>query len=600
MPLPAAPHLIFRTRVAALLLFALLLASPVTAWAAEHPAAGHWEGTITLPGAELAVQVDLKNPSDVWQGTLDIPAQGVRAFKLGEITVQDSAVSFTMPNAPGNPVFDGTLGDDGETITGDFIQHGATLPFKVSRTPKTERNRATPDQGIPGDGLAGFWQGSLDANGLELRLLFKVEATQGRFSGSLQSLDQNPGSVPISEVTQTGPSVKLKVAANGGGFSGQLNAEGSEIVGEWIQGVNRLPLTLRRLAAAPASRRPQDPTPPYPYRVDEVVFRNDAANLALAGTLTVPDTPGPHPAVVLISGSGPQDRDETLMGHRPFLVLADHLTRHGIAVLRYDDRGFGASEGDFAGATTTDFTADALAAWTWLRDRPEVNPTQIGLIGHSEGGLVAAQAAATLPEIGFIVLLAGPGVPLSELIPRQIEDVMVTMGVDADLIARQAQAQREIFRIVLEQGDTPDATEQLRAALNDLGHGLSEEQRASLGFTPPQIDAYVHQVLTPWYREFLGTDPRPILEQVACPVLALNGAKDLQVAAADNLAAIDAALKKGGNADVTVINFPDLNHLFQHADTGSPVEYAMIEETINPAVLDVITDWITRHTQIVK
>ena len=328
-----------------------------------------------------------------------------------------------------------------------------------------------------------------------------------------------------------------------------------------------------------------------------MVFRNDAANLELAGTLTVPDTPGPHPAVVLISGSGPQDRNEALMGHRPFLVLADHLTRHGIAVLRYDDRGFGASEGDFARATTSDFTTDALAAWTWLRDRSDTRPTQVGLLGHSEGGLVAAQAAVALPEIGFIVLLAGPGVPLSELLTRQIEDVMATMGVDADLIARQAQAQREMFRIVLEQGDAPDATEQLRAVLNDLGHGLSEEQRASLGLTPPQIDAYVHQMLTPWYRELLGTDPRPILEQVACPVLALNGAKDLQVAAADNLAAIDAALKRGGNADVTVINFPDLNHLFQHADTGSPVEYAAIEETINPAVLDVITDWITQRTR---
>lgn len=558
--------------------------------------AGHWEGAITLPGTELGIKVDLEQTQGQWTGTIDIPVQGLRGFDLGDLSVANGEVSFTMPNVPGDPAFTGKLGDGGKTMTGRFSQGGQTFPFSLERKPKTQTKGATPSKGIPGEGFAGVWQGSIKVNLFELRLLFNLSDNDGQLTGTIDSLDQNATGIAITDATVDGRDIHLEVQLIGGTYDGKLSEDGSEIDGLWQQGGQSLPLVMKRLAEAPDLSRPQDPTPPYPYAEEQVVFRNEGAGVDLAGTFTYPDSPGPHPAVVLISGSGPQDRDEAIMGHRPFLVLADHLTRHGVAVLRYDDRGFGESTGRFSEATTTDFTSDALTAVDFLKSRREVDAGRIGLIGHSEGGLVAPQAAVRSDDVGFIVLLAAPGVPLDALLARQASDMMNMMGMDAQISAKEREAQQEVFRIALEEGDSPDAAEQMRLVLTDLLQEYTPEQLEAMGYAEGQLDNQIETMLTPWFRELLRTDPRPTLEQVRCPVLAINGEKDIQVASQENLAGIQAALEKGGNEDFTVIEFPGLNHLFQRCTTGAITEYATIDETINPEVLATISDWIRDRT----
>lgn len=559
--------------------------------------AGHWKGAINLPGTELEIQVDLEKSTDGWAGTIDIPAQGLRGFTLSDVTVDGKAVGFMLPNIPGDPSFAGNLTDDRRTITGQLSQNGQIFPFKLERKEKVEIKGATPSKGVPGEGYAGYWQGSLKVNAFEMRLLFHLEDADGELSGTMVSLDQGETRIPLSDAKATGDQLRLESKSINGTYNGRLNADGSEIVGQWKQGPQDLPLTLKRLAAAPDVSRPQDPKPPYPYANEDVAFPNEAASIELAGTFTFPETPGPHPAVILVSGSGPQDRDETIMGHRPFLVLADHLTRHGIAVLRYDDRGVGESTGRFSQALVADFTTDALAAVEYLKTRPEVDPQRIGILGHSEGGLVAPQAAVARPDdVAFIVLLAGPGVPMDDLLARQAQDLMRLTGADAETTGKALAGQRDMFRIVREQGDSPEGRAQLKQLLTTMMEEYTPEQLEAMAYSESQIDGQIDTVLSPWFRDLLELDPRPTLEQVRCPVLAINGGKDSQVATEENLAAIEAALRDGGNGEVTLINFPDQNHLFQEARTGAISEYATIEETMNPETLEAISDWVREQT----
>lgn len=303
----------------------------------SNSAAGHWEGAIILPGTELAIRVDLEKSAEAWTGSIDIPAQALRGFTLGRVSVQDTAVSFNMPGIPGDPKFAGTLAPDAKTISGDFTQGGQTFPFKLERKAKpASTSGETPGKGVSGKGLVGHWQGSLKPTPvMELRLVLEITNVHGgTLSGALISVDQGNARIPLTTLTEKEGVVHLETKSVGGTFDGKLSADGSEIVGEWKQGGGTLPLIFKRLDKAPNFSRPQEPKRPYPYEDEEVVFENNSANIKLAGTLTKPRGAGPYPAVVLISGSGPQDRDEAIMGHRPFLVVADHLTRQGIAVLR--------------------------------------------------------------------------------------------------------------------------------------------------------------------------------------------------------------------------------------------------------------------------
>jgi pimeloyl-ACP methyl ester carboxylesterase len=328
--------------------------------------------------------------------------------------------------------------------------------------------------------------------------------------------------------------------------------------------------------APPAARpvRPQEPTPPYPYREEQVTFVNAKAGITFAGTLTLPASSAASPAVVLITGSGAQDRDETVAGHKPFLVLADTLTRRGIAVLRVDDRGVGGSGGTMATATSEDFVDDALAAVAYLTARKDIDTRHIGLVGHSEGGLIAPIAATRSKDIAFIVLMAGPGITGDQILFLQGAAIMRANGASEAAISRNREVQEKLFDIIRTEKDDAAAREKIKAV------------------APGQ-----ERVATPWFRYFLSYDPVPVLQKVTCPVLAINGEKDLQVPYRENLDAIGKALRAGGNPDATTLSMPNLNHLFQTSQTGSPSEYAKIPETIAPVALDAISDWILKRSK---
>lgn len=439
----------------------------------------------------------------------------------------------------------------------------------------------------------GAWSGMLEAGAARLRLVFHVSAgAGGALSGTMDSPDQGAAGIPATSVTVQGRTLRFAVANLGMTYEGTLSADGTALQGTFTQGAARLPLALTRGEAPAAPERPQEPRPPFPYRQEEVTIPGAATGVTLSGTLTLPQGAGPFPAVVLVSGSGPQDRDESLMGHKPFLVLADHLTRKGIAVLRYDDRGVGKSTGAHAAATSEDFTGDALAAVAFLKARRDVGA--VGIVGHSEGGLIGPLAASRSAEVAFVVMLAGPGLPGEDILYAQGELIGRAGGATEAAVAVNRRIQEAMFAVVRAQPDTAAAVTELQHALQETLASLPAEVRRGMEgeLTPAALDAQIRQVNSPWFRFFLTYDPRPTLEKVPVPVLALNGALDLQVPAEANLREVEAALKRGGNRDVTTRLLPGLNHLFQTARTGSPSEYAQITETMSPTALEAVSSWI--------
>jgi pimeloyl-ACP methyl ester carboxylesterase len=380
-------------------------------------------------------------------------------------------------------------------------------------------------------------------------------------------------------------------------FEGKMREDSLTIDGQWKQGGQTLPLTLKRVDEVPELRRPQEPKRPYPYKEEEVIYENKKAAVKLAGTLTLPPSDGPFPAVLLISGSGMQDRNETVFGHRPFLVLADYLTRQGLAVLRVDDRGVGGSTGSmalFLQSTSEDFAHDVLAGIDYLKTRSEIDPKRIGLIGHSEGGIIAPMVAAQSPDVAFIVLMAGTGLDGQEVLYLQSDLILKAVGASHEVRAIQRAALEETFNILKHEEGDATAETKIRNLMKDTLAKLSKDEKEALGLSEGMLELQIKMALSPWFGFFLTYDPKPTLMKVKCPVLAIIGEKDLQVAPKENLRAIEQALKAGGNEHYTVKELPNLNHLFQTAQTGSLTEYAKIEETISPAALKLIGDWINK------
>jgi pimeloyl-ACP methyl ester carboxylesterase len=442
-----------------------------------------------------------------------------------------------------------------------------------------------------GPTVEGDWQGILAAGGSNLRLAVHIKRAEGGLlTGTFDSVDQAAMGLRIDSVTVNGTTVRLDMKAPLARYEGTISGDGSKIDGTWMQGGATLPLTLTRGAPAPL-KRPQEPTRPYPYTDENVSYQNKAAAIALAGTLTLPRSAAPAPAVILISGSGPEDRDESVFGHKPFLILADHLTRNGIAVLRVDDRGVGGSSGKTSAATSEDFAGDVLAGIEYLKTRKEIDPKRIGLVGHSEGGIIAPLVANRSTDVAFIVLMAGPGLPGEEILYLQGAAIAKAAGAPDAVVASNRATQEQIFAVVKEEKDVPAMTARLHQVQEKLLASMPEEQRpAAKGV----LDAQLAAVTTPWFRYFLTYDPRPALTKLTCPVLAVIGERDLQVPYEPNLEAIKGALAAGGNANATLLHLPGLNHLFQNATTGSPSEYSRIDETMAPAALDAITGWIKK------
>jgi pimeloyl-ACP methyl ester carboxylesterase len=366
---------------------------------------------------------------------------------------------------------------------------------------------------------------------------------------------------------------------------------GDSIPGTFKQGGQEIPLTLSRgNMVKPA--RPQEPVKPYPYYTEDVHFVNKKGNFVLAGTLTMPNKTGVFPAVILITGSGPQNRDEEILGHKPFLVIADYLTRNGIAVLRCDDRGTNESKGDFKSATSMDFSTDVEAALDFLLSRKGIDKSKIGLIGHSEGGMIAPMVAVRRKEVAYIVLLAGPGISGKRILLSQEALIGRVSGEREDVIRDLTSVNNKAYDLVAGSQNLDTLRKELTAYYSDRLKADTTFAGTAGNDQAQFVALKVKQLATPWMKYFIQYDPAPTLESVKCPVLALDGSKDLQVSPEIDLAAIKTALEKGGNKEVTTVELPNLNHLFQECKTGSPSEYATIEQTFSPLALDEMTKWI--------
>ncbi len=438
--------------------------------------------------------------------------------------------------------------------------------------------------------ILGSWSGYLNVMGNVLKVVFHLALENGQLTASMDSPLQGAFGIEADRISFEHGILEIHIAAAGLLYSASL--EDGMLKGTFSQGAFKTELILERQEAAMARpKRPQEPQPPFPYHVEDVIFENSSAGIKLAGTLTLPSARGSFPAVVLISGSGPQNRDEEIYGHKPFWVIADFLSRNGIAVLRYDDRGVAKSGGDYASATTYDFASDAEAAVRYLSTRPEIISKAIGLAGHSEGGIIAPIVAARNPNVAFAILLAGTGLSGEKIIMLQQALIGRSMGASEEELQKAALINAEIFELVRSYSDKSDLEKILRERLTKFAE--SGELEVPEGFPVKAfVEQQVSQIASPWMSTFLTLDPVPYLEKVSVPVLALNGDRDLQVPATQNLSAIQAALERAGNHDVTIMELEGLNHLFQQVETGTIDEYGSLEETFSQEALDIILAWL--------
>jgi pimeloyl-ACP methyl ester carboxylesterase len=439
--------------------------------------------------------------------------------------------------------------------------------------------------------ISGSWAGTLKIQNIALDLVLNIKKTDTGYTASMDSPDQGARGIPVSKIAFEKGVLQLSIPAIMMEYKGTLNEGGDKFSGTFTQRGQSIPLDLERDKTLTKTKL-QTPKTPYPYYTEEITFENKQAGIKLAGTLSMPSQKGTYPAVVLISGSGPQDRDETILGHKPFLVLADFLTRNGFAVLRYDDRGTAASGGDFKAATSRDFADDALAAVQYLSKRKEINKKQIGLIGHSEGGAIAPMLAAQSANIGFIVMLAGPAMPGSELLLQQQKAIAAAEGMPEAQAEEANRINSALYDIVVRSKSEEEADKELSAYLKvalKLQPTNDSAQRISQDAT---VRNYVSELNNPWIRFFLKYNPAKDIAKVQCPVLALYGEKDVQVPAKANAEALKEAMQQSKNEKVSILELPGLNHLFQEASTGAPSEYATIEQTFSPKAMNEILNWL--------
>jgi pimeloyl-ACP methyl ester carboxylesterase len=459
-----------------------------------------------------------------------------------------------------------------------------------------------------GRALTGRWEGSLTALGQNLEIGVTFEGAVTPLVARIDIPAQGAHGLQLQNVSFDPPRVHFELPAGPGLAVWDGLLRGDTIEGEFTQAgvagtftLSRVPDTDTQEADTPTGvvrpGRPEDATPRY--RHEEVTFEN--GEIKLAGTLSFPEGRGPHPAVVLISGSGAQNRDEEIFGFQPFRLIAEHLNREGIAVLRYDDRGVAGSTGSVADATSADFAGDVLSAVDLLKKHTSIDAAAVGLLGHSEGGLVAPLAVIRSEDIAFLVLLAGPGVPGAEILLRQGELIGRANGASRAAIERQQTHQRLIFSMLRRDASRDELEAELARMIREGVEAMPPERRQSIH----DVDAFVATQLAPqlaattstWFRYFLDHDPREALRQTRVPVLALFGELDLQVPPAQNRGPMAEALSAAGNADVTIEVIPGANHLFQAAVTGSPGEYATLEKEFVPGLLDRIANWILTRTR---
>jgi fermentation-respiration switch protein FrsA (DUF1100 family) len=573
-----------RLALAVAALLAAAIAQPALAQGAPE-IVGAWHGDVASPQGNITVVLHVARAED---GTLSAKIESFsqnpgQPVEVTEITAADSRLAWRVAALAAS--YEGQWDEAAQQWRGTFNQ-GGPVPLTLSR--------GTPPPLPVITGLDGVWVGSIERNGISLRQVLNVRTIEQGTFALYSSPDQLVNGAPVRDLARDGQAISFTAFNGILKFAGTLAEDGTQLAGTWSapnqpdSTVTFTKATEEAIAAVRNPARPQTPKEPFPYRAEEVAFDNPAAaGVRLAGTLTLPEGAGPFPSAILLTGSGPQDRDETLLDHKPFAVIADHLTRNGIAVLRFDDRGTGQSTGNYGEAVSTDHASDANAAFAWLAGRPEIRRDAIGFIGHSEGSITGPTAMAANDDVAYFVSLAGVGTDLVQLLLSQRRLLTTQMGMTQEEIDRQEPVMRALFE-AMAAAETPEAGFEAAMAV------MTPEAKTALGM-PAEMDGalVVRQLSQPWLQYLLKYDPIPNLSRIGVPVLALNGTLDLQVPVKENLAAIGAALKD--NPDVTIAELPGLNHLFQTATTGAIGEYRDIEETFSPTALDLMSEWIRQR-----
>ena len=546
---------------------------------------GEWAGTLQAGETQLHLVLHLsKDAKGAWQAKLDSLDQAVFGMEASRISQSQDDLSFELDSVGGK--YHGTLLPDHKTIRGIWEQGGTALPLKFEKRAPGSEGRLAANAISKAEGT---WQGAIETGNMRMRLQLHIAHDEkGQLIASIDSLDQGIVGIPASRITEKSGEIKFEMPAFNAEYTGTLTATKNEITGQWSQAENLETLDFRRSEKVLELRRPQNPTKPYPYRAEEVAIAASDGKRTLAGTLTIPPGAGPFPAAVLVGGSGPNDRDETTANHQPFLVLADFLTRNGVAVLRYDKRGIAQSTGVFSDATVNDFAQDAQSALAFLKSRKEVDPKRIGLIGHSEGGILASLVATRSADVTWIVLLATPATTGERTLLRQSELIARVGGLQEEQITRSLEFDRKAYAAVRQEKDSAALQKKLESLVVQSGMGAE--------MPPAALQAQIRLMTSPWFREFLELDPEPLLEKLKCPVLALSGDRDLQVDSTENVPLLRKAYEASGNKDFTVVEIEGVNHLFQRAQSGSPALYGAIEETIAPEVLTSLGNWVATHT----
>lgn len=570
----------FAAAIAALL--ALFLTGLAMAQTAPDPV-GDWHGIAAGPtGDAMMILYITRDQDGVLKGEME--SRDVAPGSMAPVTDVVSTggrLTFTVPAI--RAVYEGTWDEAEKQWRGALVQRSRTA-LNLSKGLPPPKPRI--------EGLDGLWEATIENNGVKLRQVLRIASGAWGTNALLDAPDQQVANIPLADLVRVGEVVRFSSGRGAARFEGTLSEDGNRLAGAWQAAGQaagtQAPITFTRtrtVAERVAVARPQNPTEPFPYKVEEVAFDNPAVpGVRLSGTLTLPQGTGPFPVAITISGSGQHDRDETLDEHKPFLVIADHLARNDIALLRFDDRGVGKSTGDPRTATSADKASDANAAFAYLSGRPDIRRNAIGFIGHSEGGLIGPIAMADNDNVAFLVSLAGPATDTLEMMLAQRRLLLVQEGWSAEQVRRSEPVFAALFK-VMAAAETPEAGRAAALAL------LTPETKVALG-VPPETDSalILFRIATPWFQYLAKHDPAPNLARINVPVLALGGSLDLQVAPEQNLDAWRKALKN--NPDATIIELPGLNHMFQTAKTGARGEYRDIEETFSPTALKLVSDWI--------
>ena len=589
----------FLTLVAmSMLAFVVLLSS---ANAQENQASAEksrWAGQLKVGPNTLRLEVQVESSEGRQTGQLISLDQGNAKMEITTLKLDKAKFEFTIKAASAS--YEGAAQKDG-SYKGKWKQSGREfdLAFSKVKSSLEKEKPAAKTLTKSDEKLLNAWIGRLDLGAMRPVMQFRiVEDKDGNELVYFDSVTEGQTGFEAAWKIEDG-TLSFDVADIGLTFRGKLNEKENRAEGRWKQGGQNFALILEKRKSEFSDphvweNRPQRPQAPFPYREEEVKVEHEPAGVTLAGTLTIPKGEGPFPAVVLISGSGPQDRDETLMGHKPFLVLADHFSRRGIAVLRYDDRGTAKSTGKFGLATSNDFANDASAVVDFLQKHPRIAKDKIALCGHSEGGLIAPIVAAKRSDLAAIVLMAGPGIDGVETAMTQSKAMSLNAGATEEQVDLSQRILMKVLEIAQSTESKSEVKEKVEAAIDEIAESLDEKQKPMIAEVKPAILGQVRRFTSPWFRFFLAYDPQTSLKKVKCPILAINGEKDLQVLPKLNLERIEKILEESNHDDFETIELVGLNHLFQKCENGSMGEYKSIDETFNPEAMKVMTDWLKK------